>query len=34
MYSVDVARAMKSETLSVKTIINEFDFLRKTVIIH
>ena len=34
MYSVDVARAMKSETLSVKTIINELDFLRKTVIIH
>ena len=34
MYSVNAARAMKSETLSVKTVINELDFLRKTVIIH
>ena len=34
MYSVNIARAMKSETLSVKTIINELVFLRKTVIIH
>ena len=34
MYSVNIATAMKSKTLSVKTIINELDFLRKTVIIH
>ena len=39
MYILNIARAkkrcmsMKSETLSLKTIIKEMDFLRKTVII-
>ena len=40
MYIQNIAEAikrcqsMKSETLSLKTIINELDFLKKTVIIH
>ena len=34
MYTLNIARAMKSETLSMKTIINELDFLKKTVIIQ
>ena len=40
MYILNIARAirgflsMKSETLSLKTMKNEFDFLRKRVIIQ
>ena len=29
MYSANIARAMKSENLSLKTIINELDFFKK-----
>ena len=34
MYTLNIARAMKSETLSMKTIISELNFLKKTVIIQ